>query len=171
MAELTVLAPTGSSPLASIAVTPTNPTITIGTTQQFTATGTYQDGTTQNITSQVLWSASTSAVTITAGGLATGQSAGSATITAAQGSVTGSTTATVPMPVMVSIAVTPSNPAINVGATQQFTATGTYQGGGTQNITSQVVWSASTAAGTITAGGLATGQSTGSATITAAQNG
>ena len=33
--------------LTSIAVTPANPTVTVGGTQQFTATGTYSDGTTQ----------------------------------------------------------------------------------------------------------------------------
>src|SRR5262249_11056431 len=40
-------------PLSSIAVTPSNPTVTVGGTQQFTATGTYSDGSTQNLTSQV----------------------------------------------------------------------------------------------------------------------
>ncbi len=43
MAELTTLQPTGSAPtLSSLAVTPSNPAILIGGTQQFTATGTYQ---------------------------------------------------------------------------------------------------------------------------------
>ena len=37
----------------SIAVTPTDPSITKGTTQQFTAIGTYTDATTQDLTSQV----------------------------------------------------------------------------------------------------------------------
>ena len=39
--------------LNSIAVTPANPTIMTGATQQFTAMGTYSDGSTQNITNQV----------------------------------------------------------------------------------------------------------------------
>jgi len=41
----------------SIAVTPANPTIAKGTTQQFTATGTYNDGSTQDITAteRVSW--------------------------------------------------------------------------------------------------------------------
>ena len=38
--------------LASIAVTPANPSILAGATQQFTAMGTYSDGSTQNLTSQ-----------------------------------------------------------------------------------------------------------------------
>ena len=69
--------------LTSIAVTPNNPTISTGATQQFTATGTYSDSSTQNITSQVSWNSSTPAVaTINASGLASGVSAGNTTISA-----------------------------------------------------------------------------------------
>jgi len=42
--------------LLSITVTPAAPTVTMGTTQAFTATGNYSDGTTQNLTSTVTWS-------------------------------------------------------------------------------------------------------------------
>ena len=78
--------------LTSIAVTPANPSITKGTTQQFTATGTYSDNSTANITSQVSWtSGTTSVATITSSGLATGVAAGSSTITATLGSVSGNT--------------------------------------------------------------------------------
>ena len=160
--------------LSSIAVTPTNPTINTGAIQQFTATGTYSDGSTQNITSQVTWTSSSTAVaTINASGLATGVSAGSATITAALSGLTGSASLTVQSPpTLSSIAVTPANPTINTGATQQFTATGTYSNGSTQNITSQVTWtSSSTAVATVNANGLATGASAGGTTITAALSG
>jgi len=77
-------------PLTSIAVTPTNdPTVNIGGTQQFTATGTYQDNSTQNITTQVTWSSSSTAVaTINSAGLATGQAAGSSTISASLSGIT-----------------------------------------------------------------------------------
>src|SRR5437867_12219155 len=49
---LTVTAAT----LTSIAVTPTNPSIANGTTRQFTATGTFSDSRTQDLTTQVTWS-------------------------------------------------------------------------------------------------------------------
>ena len=45
-----VLQPGPAPTLTSIAVTPANPSISTGTTQQFTATGTYSDQSTQNIT-------------------------------------------------------------------------------------------------------------------------
>ena len=157
--------------LASIAVTPSNPSLLVGATQQFTATGTYSDGSTQNVTSQATWtSSSTAAATINASGLATAVSAGTATLTAALAGVAGSTTLTVKAaPTLASIAVTPSNPSLLVGATQQFTATGTYSDGSTQNVTSQATWtSSSTAAATINASGLATAVSAGTTTLTAA---
>ena len=47
-----------SAGLVSIAVTPANPSIALGTNQQFTATGTYTDGSTLNLTGSVTWSSS-----------------------------------------------------------------------------------------------------------------
>ncbi|HLO25975.1 MAG TPA: Ig-like domain-containing protein, partial [Geobacteraceae bacterium] len=58
--------------LVAIAVTPANPSIALGTTQQFTATGTYGNSSSQNITAAVTWRSSNSAVaTISTNGLAT----------------------------------------------------------------------------------------------------
>jgi hypothetical protein len=85
-----------SAGLTSIAVTPANPSVIAGSTQQFKATGTYSDNSTQDITSQVSWSSSNTAVaTINSAGLASGIAGGSTTITATQASVSGSTTLTV----------------------------------------------------------------------------
>ena len=82
--------------LASIAITPSNPRITNGTTQQFTATGTYSDSTRQDITSSVIWSSSnTGLATISNTGLATLIAVGKTSITATLGSVSGNTTLTV----------------------------------------------------------------------------
>jgi hypothetical protein len=78
-----VFEPTPTIPLVSIAVAPASPTITAGSTQQFTATGTYQDNSTLNISTQVTWSSSNlTAATINSAGLATGLSAGDSNITA-----------------------------------------------------------------------------------------
>ncbi|MHB8698852.1 MAG: outer membrane protein assembly factor BamB family protein [Sulfuricaulis sp.] len=79
--------------LSSIAVTPSNPTVTNGKTLQLTATGTYSDGSTQDLTSQVTWlSLDPTKVTVSATGQITGQNNyGSTTVTATSGSVPGST--------------------------------------------------------------------------------
>lgn len=156
--------------LSSIAVTPSTASIGVGSTQQFTATGTYSDGSTKNLTISAGWTSSSTAIA-TVGqhtGLATGVKAGTATITANSGTIKGSATLTV-TPVLTSIAVTPGTATIPNGTTQQFTATGTYSDGSTQNLTNTVTWSSSlTTVATIAAGGLATGAGVGSSTITAA---
>jgi hypothetical protein len=85
--------------LQTIAVTPSTPSIGVGATQAFTAMGTYADGSTQNLTSQVTWtSGSPGVATVSAAGVATAVSAGTATITATLGAVSGNTTLTVTPP-------------------------------------------------------------------------
>jgi regulation of enolase protein 1 (concanavalin A-like superfamily) len=82
--------------LTSIAVTPTTATIAVGATQAYTATGTYSDGSTQNLTGQVTWTSSNPAVAaISSAGLATAQSTGTTTFSAALSGVTGTATLTV----------------------------------------------------------------------------
>jgi len=162
--------------LSSIAITPTAPSIAIGATQQFAATGVYSDGTTQNLTSSVTWSSSSTTVAaINAAGLASGVSAGSTTITATDNGATATSSLTVtatPPPTLISIAVTPANPSIAGGSTQQFTATATYSDGTTADVTSTATWASSNnAVATIAPSGLATGVAAGAATISATVSG
>jgi hypothetical protein len=106
-----VFNPAGSGPtLKSIAVTPANPSLQAGATQQFTATGTYSDSSTQTITTQLTWTSSNTAVaTVNSAGLATGVSVGTTTISATQGGVTGSTTLTVqPGPLAITTSSVPN---------------------------------------------------------------
>lgn len=82
--------------LQSIAVTPANSSISYGSTEQFTATGTYSDGSTQNVTTQATWASSQTAVATISNasgtqGLATSVAAGPTTISATVGPVSGST--------------------------------------------------------------------------------
>jgi hypothetical protein len=68
-----------------------------------------------------------------------------------------------------SVAVTVPAPTLAVGLTEQLTATGTYTGGTTGNVTSAAVWSTSNnKVASVSATGLVTGVGGGSATITAA---
>ena len=162
--------------LQSISVTPAAPSIALGTTQQFNATGTYSDLSTANITSSVTWTSATPATaSISAsGGLARGLVAGTTQISAKIGAIT---SALVPLTVtaatLKSIAVTPATPSIGLSATQQFSAVGTYSDGSTQDISGIVRWvSSNTSAATIDASsGLATGVAAGTAQITATQGG
>jgi urocanate hydratase len=170
---LTVAAAT----LVSIGVTPALPSIAKGLTQQFTATGVYTDSSTQDLTTTVTWGSATPAtatISNAAGshGLATSLNVGNTTITASLGSVSGNTTLAVTAATLVSIQVTPVNPAVAKGLTQQFTATGTYTDSSTQNLTTTVTWASSaTSVATISnaAGshGSATAVDVGPTTITA----
>ncbi|MBA3947942.1 MAG: Ig-like domain-containing protein, partial [Herpetosiphonaceae bacterium] len=155
--------------LTSITVTPANPSIVKGTTQQFTATGTFSDGSTQDLTGSVQWSSSSIGVaTISSSGLATAVNTGSTTITATSGSVSGSTTLEVTAATLTSITLAPTNPSIPIGVTQQFVAIGHYSDGSTQDISSSVTWSSSdTTVATISSTGLATAVAAGTTTITA----
>ena len=160
--------------LVSIAVTPVNPSIAKGLSQQFKATGTYTDNSTQDLTTSVAWTSGTSTVaTITSNGVATGAGTGTSQITAALSGVTSAAdTLTVTPAALVSIAVTPGNPSIAKGLSQQFKATGTYTDNSTQDLTAQVTWTSGTSAvATITSAGLATGAGTGTSQITAALSG
>jgi hypothetical protein len=176
--------------LSSIAVTPASPTsLVVGSTQQFIATGTYSDGSTMDISSQVTWASDTTGTaTISSTGLATGVAAGTANITATLDGITNpavslavvapaSTTTTTPTTTsaatLSSIAIAPASPAsLAVGSTQAFTASGTYSDGSKADITSKVTWASdTTGTATIDSTGLATGVATGTANLTAALSG
>src|SRR5205807_2059347 len=159
--------------LVSIAITPQNPSIPLGTSQPFTATGTYTDGSTQDLTSVVTWSSSDALVAIISNslgsyGLATSSGQGTATVSATSNSISNSTSITVGSPALVSIAISPAGGSIAKGTSQQFTATGTYSDGSLQDLTSAVSWSSSSiAVATIGGTGLAIGAGIGTAAITA----
>lgn len=157
-------------PLVSIAVTPATASIANGTTRHFTATGTFTDSSTRDISSVVTWTSSNIGVaTISATGLATAASMGQTTITASSGSISSnSATLTVTAATPVSIAVTPANPIIAIGSTQQFTATGTFSDSTTQNLTASATWSSSNpAVATVSTTGFATPLTAGVTTISA----
>jgi len=66
-------------------------------------------------------------------------------ISATAGTITGTTQLTVTSALLVSIEVTPPNPQLAAGTTQQFTATGLFTDNNTQNLTTQVTWQSSNA--------------------------
>lgn len=82
--------------ITSIAVTPNPASFASDATLQFTATATYNNGTTADVSSTATWTSSnTAAATIDSSGLASGVAAGTTTITAAVGATSGTAAATV----------------------------------------------------------------------------
>ena len=86
--------------LVAITVSPSNAAIFKGSSQQFTASGTYADGTVRDVTTSVTWitsNANIAAISNGAGtnGQATALNDGTVTITASIGNISGSTTSTI----------------------------------------------------------------------------
>jgi hypothetical protein len=104
--------------LQSIAIQPSSLNFQVNDTQQFSAWGTYLDGTRSQITSGVVWSSSSPDVTITAGGLATAQivTSSAATITGAAQGLNGTATVNV-IGNVTSITGTSSASSIKAGGT------------------------------------------------------
>jgi hypothetical protein len=163
--------------LVSITVSPTNVSVPKGTTEAFTATGNYSDGSAQDLTSQVSWQSATPSVATVSNaagshGLATALSTGTASISATLLGQSGSAVLTVNAAVLVSISVMPSQTSITAGTTGQFVANGTFSDGSTQNLGGLVSWnSADSAVATVSALGLATGVAPGTSVITASMSG
>lgn len=183
--------PTPTPKLSAIALAPISPTdLSVGTTMQFFAYGSYSDGAVTNITSSVTWSSDNSSIAyIDSTGLVTGESAGQANISASLDGINSpdvvlpvivsaaTPTSTAPGPELISIAITqPSTLSINLilagTKTQQFKATGTYSDGSTKDITTLVTWSSSRSnIADITSAGLATGIAADTTLITASMPG
>jgi uncharacterized protein YjdB len=172
---------TGGS-LASLAIIPgTQSVASPAQTSQFIAIGTTTSGATEDLTSTVTWSSSSTQVaTITAGGLATAVSKGTTTVTAIAANPDSSVvTATATFTVtggtaepLTALAITPGTQSVSAsGQTGQFIALGTEGSSGLQenvSSSSQLKWISSTPSlATVSASGLVTGVAVGSSTITA----
>jgi len=145
--SLAAVAPGPAATLEAITVAPVNsPTVVIGKTLQFTATGQYSDGTSKDLTTQVTWASSlTSVATINANGLTTGVAVGGTDIFATLGNISGgSTLSVVPVSVILSmIFISPAGQSVPHGSSIQFIATGIYSDSTTQDLTAQVTWDTS----------------------------
>ncbi|MSP59564.1 MAG: hypothetical protein EXR72_04335 [Myxococcales bacterium] len=136
--------------LVTISVTPINATLSKGSILAFTATGTYSDKSTQDLTTQVLWTSSTpAAATVSnaqgAAGAVTAVAKGQSVIKAAMGNVSGSTTLFVSDATLLAINLSPTNPTLAKGSSFAFQAVGTYSDQSTQDLTSAVTWTSSSA--------------------------
>lgn len=140
--------------LVSVSVSPNNTAIPLGTTQQFVATGTYSDATSQDVTTLASWSSSTTSVAQVndqaSKGLASSVAVGTATITASLNGIHGTAQLTVDPAALVSVEVLPAPnifpPAtgqIAIDAELQFVAAGHYTDNTAQDITDSAIWSSS----------------------------
>lgn len=137
--------------LQTIAVTPVTPSSPLGAPLQFTATGTFSDGSTRDLTSTVNWTSSNEEVAVIenrpvpTSGEATGLKLGQSTITATDPDtgVKDATVMTVTAAVLQSIEIRPADAVLLPLELQRFRARGIYSDGSTVNLTRKVVWRSS----------------------------
>jgi len=165
-----------SSPATAIAVLPADPTIAGGTAVQFSASGTLENGATQDLSAYVTWSSSdTGIASINSNGLAqaVASTTGSTTITAVFG-ISGTTTLT--SAAVTSLSISPPSATVVLGETRQFAADGVLTGNIHQDLTAYAIWSSSsptvaTIGNTAGSQGLAVSVSPGTTLITASFGG
>jgi hypothetical protein len=131
--------------LTSIAVGPTA-TINQGTTVQESAVGTYNDGSTKTLGSGVQWSSSDStAASVNSSGLVTGASPGSATITAAYQTTSGTSSITVSLGNVTALVITPQSGTVTInGVSGAYFANATVSGDSTPvDVSPTAIWTTS----------------------------
>jgi uncharacterized protein YjdB len=155
--------------LISITVAPNPSSLPVGESEQLTATGTFSDGSTQDLTASASWTSSqTGIASVNASGFVTANAVGTATISATSSTITGSAQVAVAPPVPIALSIVPSTLSMVLGSSRQLHATATYSDGTNQDATGQVLWS-SNAPNTVSvsAEGLSTAQQVGTATVSA----
>lgn len=155
--------------LLSITVNPSSATIAKQTAQQFTAVGSYNDGTQADVTALAGWSSSQANAEVSSSpgtrGLAFGNTPGATSITATLGAVSSSASLAVTDANLISLAVT--GPTVPLFASRQFSATGRFDDGSQQDVANTVQWSSSDAGiARVSSSGVVRGLGLGSADIT-----
>ena len=154
--------------LQSLYLLPGSGSVAAGESQQFSAYGIYSDNSQQDLTAVVVWSSSNTNVATVQAGLAQSHVSGSSTISATYNGLTANGTLQVTSANLSSITISPYLPTVAAGGFQQFTATGIFSDGTSQDLTNGVAWgSDNSAVATISNFGIASGLAAGSANISA----
>lgn len=171
VAVLTVAAPA----LTAITINPVVATVAKGLSSSLTATGTYSDASTADITTQVTWATANPVVAVIAPttGVATGAAVGTTTINAtALGIVSPNATLTVTSAVLTGLNVMASATTVPKGVPVTFTAVGTYSDATTGNVSGVVTWlSSNVAVAPVGVSGLSSTPALGTSTVTASFSG
>lgn len=166
--------------MESLDVTPKGQTLDVGTTEKYTAMAKFSDNSYQDVSDQVTWSLVNDNGSVLfnqtdpseAKAIAIGTDIVVATLDAL--TTTGSERADVTVidDTLISIAVTPIDHELIIGVDHQYTATGTYTGNRTQDLTDESAWmSGDDNVTTISGEGLASPVAEGDTTITASFGG
>jgi hypothetical protein len=159
----------GPPALLQIALSSNQSSLPLGESEPLTATGSFSDGSTQNLTGSVTWQASPSTVaSISAQGDLKALNRGVAQVSAACQGVTGNTSITVGPPALLQIALSPNQSYLPLGESEPMTAMGNLSDGTQQNLTKSVAWTSSgPAIATVSPAGAVIGKALGTTIISA----
>lgn len=135
--------------VVALRIDPPNAVVATGATQQLRAIATLSDGTTQDVTTLVVWRSSDSNIATISNdpgtqGLARGLVPGTINPTASlTADLSASSTLTVQGSALTRLLVTPPNVVVPVGFNVQYSALALFSDGSTQDVTNQSVWSTS----------------------------
>lgn len=139
----------------SIAVTLGNASLPVGLTTNAMAVATFSDGHTENVTNSAAWTSDSSAASVNASGTVTATAVGSANIAARVGTISGTAALSALAPEVAALGMTPSTGTVIAGgAPLQLTATAVFTDGTSSIVTSQAIWSTTSADCAQVAGGL-----------------
>lgn len=119
----------------------TDEPLVVGQQLQLEAVGVFSDGSTVDVTDEVLWASTVPGVaTVDVSGVALATGGGESDITASLGIVTSQPVSLVVEAAIVNIVISPNNPILGVGVQQPFTAMGVNADGSETDVTNQVTW-------------------------------
>jgi uncharacterized protein YjdB len=161
-------------------ISPTSAFVKPQATQQFTATATFGNNSQGDVTDQVTWTSSQTAIATIDGssGLATGVAIGTTTITAkSSNNVTANTILNVSNKTVTSLTISPTTVTLSLSGvsgsqTAQLTAMANYSDGSSGPVTTLANWTSSDSnVATVNSSGLVTAITTGTASINASYGG
>ena len=131
--------------LLGLEITPSSPSIAVGTQQNFSLTGHYDDGSTRDLTLKASWSSTNNSIAELLNDAATFKTlaAGNTLITATFDELSAFTGLSVSNATLTSISLSPINISIANGFNTQITATGHFSDNSSQDISQSVIWQSS----------------------------
>jgi trimeric autotransporter adhesin len=130
-----------SATLDQLTLSPTTVTLAMGMETELTASGTFSDLSTQDITDDVSWTSGDTAIASLDGHTVRGVSPGQTQITGSFDGLNGTIDVTVTDKTLDSIDVSPVDQTLNTGEHLQFQVVGHFSDNSTEDLTQTAIWS------------------------------
>ena len=128
--------------LQEIIVEPADAEIAVGQTQVYTATGVYNNGSREDISTQVEWETDNPDVaSVDTEGVATALQVGQTQVIASQNEIDGRADLVVVEKILTRLNIFPPSALLNVGTTKDYRAIAVYSDRSLENVTFDVTWS------------------------------